>query len=74
MCVPGTEAECCVKLLDKPGSALGVPHGCCALRRKQQTLKLHHYAKDKVVPVSGTYITGININIISLTKGNFKSK
>lgn len=30
VCVSGTEAECCIKFLDEPGSSLGVSHGCCA--------------------------------------------
>lgn len=39
MHVSGVEAQCCVKLLDEPGSSLGVSHGCCALRRKSPNSK-----------------------------------
>lgn len=39
MCVSGMEAERCVEFLDKPGSSLGVTHGCCALRRKRSNNK-----------------------------------
>lgn len=60
MSVSGVEAKCCVEFLDKPGSSLGVAHGCCALRTKRSNnrslIHCDETQADRAKVVSGIYI------------------
>lgn len=61
VCVSGMDSERCVEFLDKPGSSLGVPHGCCALRRKRSNnkglIQRDETQRDRAKVVSGIYMT-----------------
>lgn len=68
MCVSGMEAQCCVKLLDKPGSSLGVPHGCCALRTKRSNNKGFLIQRDEMQGDRAKVVSGIYITVNSISQ------